>query len=223
MRCPSFRAVSFAMFSGVLMAEIMRSIWDVSTRLSKQQDGTYRSTVALEWCLHEYHCNEDHEATKWISIRQSISLNFWYVTCTHIIYVINMFIFSTCSMLYYHIVILNHICDVTFKLIIFIIMYLFHNRSLCILSSPPRFLLREAKFLPRCGEGPARRKAVKRPCDLDPIGFPVEVRLRETNITPEKMQFWKENHLKDLYFSGVNVDVSGRVGLNYIYLDEKSQ
>ena len=48
MRCPSFRAVSFAMFSGVLMAEIMRSIWDVSTRLSKQQDGTYRSTVALE-------------------------------------------------------------------------------------------------------------------------------------------------------------------------------
>eukprot|EP00434_Breviolum_minutum_P009042 symbB.v1.2.007962.t1/scaffold478.1/size396144/13 len=27
------------------------------------------------------------------------------------------------------------------------------------------FLLREAKFLPRCGEGPARRKAVKRPCD----------------------------------------------------------
>lgn len=65
-------------------------------------------------------------------------------------------------------------------------MYLFHNRSLCILSSPPRFLLREAKFLPRCGEGPARRKAVKRPCDLDPIGFPVEVRLRETNITPEK-------------------------------------
>lgn len=63
--------------------------------------------------------------------------------------------------------------------------------SLC--SFIPRFLLREAKFLPRCGEG-ARRKAVKRPCDLDPMGFTVEVRLPESNLFPEKMP-WNERKI----------------------------
>ena len=48
MHCPSFKVVSLTMFRGVLMAEIMGSIRDVSTHLSKQQDGMYRSTVALE-------------------------------------------------------------------------------------------------------------------------------------------------------------------------------
>lgn len=221
MHCPSFKVVSFAMFSGVLMAEIMGSIRDVSMHLSKQQDGMYRSTVALEWWLHECHYNEDHEATKWISIGPSISLHLWYVTCTHyLLYVINMFVFSTCSMLYHHIVILNHMCDITFKLYLHIIMYLFHNRSLCILSSPPRFLLREAKFLPRCGEGPARRKAVKRPCDLDPIGFPVEVSetpWNQHNTWNYAILKGKSSEiLKDPYFSGVHVDVSGRVGVNSI-------
>lgn len=39
MHCPSFSVVSFAIFSGVLMAEIMRNFRDVSTHLVDNKMG----------------------------------------------------------------------------------------------------------------------------------------------------------------------------------------
>lgn len=212
MHCPSFSVVSFAIFSGVLMAEIMRNFRDVSTHLVDNKMG--RTDQLFLW--NDGFMNAI--TTRIMRQRNQSQSDSPYLSISGMLHARIIYCMWLTWLFSVHVPCYIIICGTLPSKYMYLSLLIYSTTVLFVFFyPPPRFLLREAKFLPRCGEGPARRKAVKRPCDLDPIGFPVEV-----SETPwNQHNTWKNAILKgksserSLLFR-CYVDVSGRVGVNYI-------
>ena len=150
------------------MAEIMCSIRDVSTHLSKHKMG--RTDQLLLW--NDGFMNAI--TTRIMRQQNEFQSDHPYLWISGILHARILFMWLRCLFSMFH-VILSYVGLYLQNLCIYHYWSIPQPFSLYSFIPaqvpPPRSQVPPALW----SEGPARRKAVKRPCDLDPIGFPVEV------------------------------------------------